>query len=283
MFSGESGCGKTTLARITAKMLGCSAIDYQELDIGDARGIEDARRIKQKIHYAPLAGPLKVYCLDEVQGATQDFKQSLLKVTEEPPRHVAFILCTTDPQKLMVGGKKTFLRRFEAGWFEVKPLTDQEMRLFLLQSLAREGVPTEEYPEEILAEVIRQAGGSPGIALSILDRFIDMTDLEQAMDVIRRSAAVEANAFKLAQAIYAKNWAGCVAELSKMTDKGDVETTRYTVLGYMRSVLLGKNPTPHAYHAMLHFERPFYDSGLAGLTRACYGAVTGLKSNDIPY
>ena len=289
MFSGDAGCGKTTLARITARELGCDSaakglqIDYREYDIGDARGIDDARKIKENLLYAPANGPVKVYCLDEVQGATLDFKQSLLKVAEEPPGHVVFILCTTDPQKLMVGGKKTFLRRFEAGWFEVKPLSDREMLGFLLHSLAREGVATDGYPPEILAEVTRQAGGSPGIALSILDRIIDMGDFDQIMEVIRRSGADEASAFELARAINARNWAGCVAELSKMADKGDVEGVRHIVLGYMRKVLLGRNPTPHAYHAILHFERPFYDSGLAGLTRACYGAVAGLKPGDIPF
>jgi len=264
LFTGPSGCGKTTLARIIAKEIGCSDRDYHELDIGDTRGIDDARRIKLNLHFAPFSSKIKVYCMDEVHKANDFFQDAMLKALEEPPKHVIFILCTTDPQKLKV----TVKRRCHQ--FEVKPLTDKEMTAFLLSALAKENVNVEDYPSEIISEIIKSSNGSPGIALSILDQIVDMDNLDQIIQVIRKIEITEASIIDLCRALLTSDWGHCRLQLNALPNKVDAEKIRYAVLSYMCKVLLSERPNPQAARVIQSFSQPFYDSGLAGLVLASY-------------
>ena len=110
MFVGPSGCGKTTLARIVSAALGCppkinkaANLDFQEINTSDMRGIDTAREILKTMNFAPVntASKCRVYILDECHQATKDFQNSLLKALEDTPDHVYFLLCTTDPSKLL--------------------------------------------------------------------------------------------------------------------------------------------------------------------------------------
>ena len=102
LFFGKSGCGKTTLARLFAKEVGCSDCNIIEVDVSDNRGIDAVREIKRGARYKPIiGGEKKAYILDEFQGATMDAQQAMLKVLEEPPSHAFFLLCTTAPEKLL--------------------------------------------------------------------------------------------------------------------------------------------------------------------------------------
>src|SRR3989304_2450876 len=101
LFTGKQGCGKTTLARILCKRLECSDHDLIEINISNNRGIDTARDIIQFAYVKPLDGRSRVYLLDEVHKSTNDFQNAILKVMEEPPEHLYFILCTTEPQKLL--------------------------------------------------------------------------------------------------------------------------------------------------------------------------------------
>lgn len=283
LITGESGCGKTTLARIIAKSIGCSDRDYLELDISDARGIDDARNIKKNIHFAPFDGKIKVYCLDECQGATADFKDSVLKILEEPPKHVVFILCTTDPDKLVSrSGKKTIEGRGTR--FDVRPINDGEMKKLILSILSKEGIQ-EGYPERVVDEIIKTAGGVPRVAIKILDQIIDMENEDQIIEIVRRTEVTEAAMKDFFQGLLYKNWQTCSTQLQRMSDKTDAEKIRRAVLTYMRKVLLGnkQNLQFSAYIIIKSFEKNFYDSGMAGLVAATWEATNRGGPTDITH
>ena len=101
LFAGGRGTGKTSVARIFARMLGCSSEDIYEIDAASNRGIDDIRELREAVRTLPFNSPYKVYIIDDVHMLTKDSFNSLLKTLEEPPKHVIFILATTEPHKLL--------------------------------------------------------------------------------------------------------------------------------------------------------------------------------------
>jgi len=122
LFSGSKGTGKTTAARLIAKLFNCEKlsktkgpcgectscvsiaeghnIDVLEIDAASNRGIDDVRALRDAIALTPMSGKIKVYVIDEVHMLTTEAFNALLKTLEEPPAHAVFILATTDPQKV---------------------------------------------------------------------------------------------------------------------------------------------------------------------------------------
>lgn len=122
LFAGPKGAGKTSAARILAKTINCrkskgvepcnecdvckaitsgTALDVVEIDAASNRGIDDIRQLKEKIGLAPVNADYKVYIIDEVHMLTKPAFNALLKTLEEPPAHVVFVLCTTNPEKII--------------------------------------------------------------------------------------------------------------------------------------------------------------------------------------
>lgn len=122
LFAGPWGSGKTTLARIFAKAINCEkrkdyepcneclscqeinqgrAIDLIEIDAASNRGIEEIRQLKEGAKFAPTRLKYKVFIIDEAHQLSKDAANALLKILEEPPKHVIFILATTEPQKMI--------------------------------------------------------------------------------------------------------------------------------------------------------------------------------------
>lgn len=275
MFTGPSGCGKTTLARIVAREYGCDMdTDYSELNIAQIGGKDESGRIQREMHYSPMSGPVKTYCLDECQDASPAFQAGILKALEDTPGHVLFVLCTTDPQRL----KKTIHTRCSR--FEVKPLDGATMQHFINDVLEKEGM--KDYPAEPIVEIAKASEGSPRQALVILDQVIDLPDMELVMAAIGRFTVAEASVIELCRGLLARDWNRCRAQLLAMDDKANVEGARQAVLTYMRKVLLGDPPSVQAYFVIRHFERPFWDSGLAGMAGAAWASIA-MAGKDIPY
>lgn len=100
LFAGSRGTGKTSIARIFARALGASENDTYEIDAASNRGVDDIRALRDAVHTLPFDSSCKVYIVDEVHMLTKEAFNALLKTLEEPPRHVVFILATTEEEKL---------------------------------------------------------------------------------------------------------------------------------------------------------------------------------------
>jgi DNA polymerase-3 subunit gamma/tau len=100
LFSGTRGTGKTTTARILAKSVKAADEDIYEIDAASNRGIDDIRSLREHVSVLPFSSPYKVYIIDEVHMLSKDARNALLKTLEEPPKHVIFILATTELDKV---------------------------------------------------------------------------------------------------------------------------------------------------------------------------------------
>ncbi len=180
LLSGTRGVGKTTIARIFAKALNCvhaptgepcnqceqcrritmgNHVDVVEIDGASNRGIDDARRLREAIAYAPMEGRYKVFIIDEAHMLTRESFNALLKTLEEPPPRATFILATTEAHKFPI----TIVSRCQH--FIFKAIPEAELMAHLTRVLNKEGIPFEENAVRLLA---RRAAGSVRDSMSLL-------------------------------------------------------------------------------------------------------------------
>jgi DNA polymerase-3 subunit gamma/tau len=263
LLTGPAGCGKTTLARIAAKQLKADDLSIREINSANNRGVDTAREIIKQMTYIPPTGIL-VYIIDEAHKTTKDFQDAMLKPLEEPPPHVYFFLCTTDPQKLI----KTVKDRCTK--ITVTAQEDETIYRFLRRIGNKEGV---EISKELLREIAENCTGSPRVALKLLDKIRDIKDEKEAKEIISMGEEAEKEVIDLCRALINNNptWSTIKGILSGLKDV-DVEKIRYAVLGYMNAVLLKSN-NKRAAIIIECFSDPFYNNGRAGLTLACFQSI----------
>jgi len=262
LFQGPSGCGKTTLARILATELGCGDHDFYEYNISDMTGVDTARLIISKVAFSPLSGKCKVYVLNECHMASKQFQNAMLDVLENPPSHVYFILCTTEPEKLL-----PTIRGQRASIFEVKFLGRNDIIKLVKDVCKEEKV---ELPDKFYTEIASCSEGSPRAALNILDKIIDIDDDEQAFNAINNATVEETEIKELLQLLVdgkSKPSHKQIATLIKGININDVEKIRLTIKKYMGSVFLNSGNERH-YLIMRLFLENFYYSGREGLIDA---------------
>ncbi len=183
LFAGPKGTGKTSAARILAKAVNCqsqidaniepcnqceicreitlgTSLDVIEIDAASNRGIDDIRQLKEKIGLAPIKANYKVYIIDEVHMLTNQAFNALLKTLEEPPSHVIFVLCTTDPDKIIPTVMSRLLRiDFHRG-------SPSEVKRSLKKVITGENIKVD---QKVISEIIQLSEGGFRDAQKILE------------------------------------------------------------------------------------------------------------------
>lgn len=210
LFAGERGCGKTTCAKIFAKAINClnpkdgspcgecdncksieeeSTMDVVEMDAASNRRIDDIRSLKETVMYPPNNLKYKVYIIDEAHMITREAFNALLKIMEEPPSHLVFILATTEIDKI----PKTILSRVQKFEFNKIGKADTIKQINII--LEDKNIKMNDEAKDL---IVAKASGAMRDALSILDQVlsIDKNDFS-LLDVENILGVVEANTIDL--------------------------------------------------------------------------------------
>jgi DNA polymerase-3 subunit gamma/tau len=145
LFSGSRGTGKTTTARIFAKSVGATEEDIYEIDAASNRGIDDIRSLREHVSVLPFSSGHKVYIIDEVHMLSKDAWNALLKTLEEPPKHVIFILATTELDKV----PETIISRCQT--FSFKKPSREILRQEITRVAKKEGFEIDAGAGDLLA------------------------------------------------------------------------------------------------------------------------------------
>jgi len=254
LFAGPKGTGKTSAARILAKVINCenrkkgsvescnkcdqcvaitkgTSIDVIEMDAASHRGIDDIRALRDAVKLSPAQAKKKIYIIDEAHMLTTEASNALLKTLEEPPEHVVFILATTNPEKLIptIRSRTTLIRFTKA--------TTEEIIASLAKKVKGEKISVEKGALEVIAKA---ADGSFRDADKILEQLGSKdTPLtrEIAEEKLNQSGAFDPVSFL--KDISERNVVECLKRVSESVDAGvAVETMIDTTVETLRHLLL---------------------------------------------
>ena len=266
MFSGPRGTGKTSSARLLAKILNCTDLtkdknglpdccgvcdncrrieemnfmDIVEIDAASNNGVEDIRQMREKVKYKPAEGKYKIYIIDEVHMLSGSAFNAFLKTLEEPPENVIFVLATTDPQKVPA----TIISRCQCFDFHSVSRKTIQARLEEIVGLEHEAGQFPEFEPEALSMIAECAEGGFRDALSILDQISsssvsDKITLDYVLEMTRRLSYSTLK--ETANAIFNHDLPILVKVLNELYVKGyEPLTIGRDLLEYMRRCMLLK-------------------------------------------
>jgi DNA polymerase III gamma/tau subunit len=264
LFTGFTGCGKTTGARIVASIVGADEMDIQESNGSDKNGIDDMRKIIESVSTSSW-GKAKVYIIDEFHRATAPAQNALLKILEDTPSHVYFILCSSEP--------KTIIKAIQtrASTFNFPPLTPDMLYAIMRDVKNKEGFTIS---KDILFDIAENVEGSARKALTVLEAIATLPAEEQKAEVSNQLVSVNnAEVIELCRLIFNSktSWGQLRAVLKSLKDQGlEAEGLRRAVLGYGQALLLNQDSDDTAAFIMEKLVDNVYDSGFPGLVTRCY-------------
>ena len=240
LFSGARGVGKTSVARILAKVLNCekgpsptpcnqcsncreishtNSVDVIEIDGASNRGIDNIRELRETVRYRPAKGRYKVYIIDEVHMLTTEAFNALLKTLEEPPPHVIFIFATTEPHKIPA----TILSRCQR--FDFRRLSLLQIVEHLKRIISQEGA---DFSEGILYAIAREADGSMRDAQSLLEQLLAFSgdELEEAQILDILGVIDRQSVLRTAEAILSEDAQACLEIAADVYRRG-IDSRRF--------------------------------------------------------
>lgn len=255
IFQGTRGTGKTSAAKILSRAVNClhpvdgnpcnecenckrilneSVLDVVEMDAASNNGVDDIRDLKDKVIYPPQALKYKVYIIDEVHMLSKGAFNALLKILEEPPRHLIFILATTEIEKIPA----TILSRSQK--FNFKRISVEDIENNLKRITELEG---KSYDDEVFTLIAKTADGAMRDALSVLDQLLtknkDHIKLEDAMEVLGISSSDLL--FSLSSAMIKRDINSSLNVIDEIYREGvDFNTLSSQILSHFRDILLVK-------------------------------------------
>jgi len=253
LFCGPRGTGKTATARILAKMVNCEQgptaepcgeceqcvairegahVDVVEIDAASHGGVDDARDLREKAPTAPMVGREKIYIIDEAQRLSREAFDALLKLFEEPPAGVRFVLATTEPHKMPA----TIVGRCQR--FDFRRHTIEGLSELLEKIAAAEGVQLE--PAAAFA-IARQAEGSARDAVSLLDQASVIGGATVDESVIRSLLGVPQGEIRLeiADVVAVGDLRGAFEAVDRLVQAGhDLRNVTGDLLAHFRNLLL---------------------------------------------
>ncbi|MBD3861820.1 DNA polymerase III subunit gamma/tau [Olleya marilimosa] len=246
LFTGPRGVGKTSCARILAKMINSDgnetgeedyAFNIFELDAASNNSVDDIRNLTDQVRIPPQVGKYKVYIIDEVHMLSQAAFNAFLKTLEEPPKHCIFILATTEKHKII----PTILSRCQI--FDFKRITVKDAKNYLKYIAEEQGINAEDDALHIIAQ---KADGAMRDALSIFDRVVSFS----GKDLTRQSVTENLNVldyetyFESTDYILENKIPELLIQFNKTLAKGfDGHHYIAGLASHFRDLLVCKNPT----------------------------------------
>lgn len=265
LLSGPSGCGKTTLARIGARLLGCQPKDLLEIDAATHTGIDSMRQVQELTQYKPFGkSKMRAVIIDEAHAVSRQAWQSLLKSIEEPPEHVAWFLCTTDPGKV----PQTIKTRCSA--LTLRAVPEPEMRKLYARVAEAEAI---KLLPEVRDAVIREAQGSPRQMLVNMALCRDARSRKEASALLRDARESEPVAELCKFLMQRGSWPSAATLLEKLADEPP-ESVRIGVCNYLGGALRRASSDKQAC-AILALLEPFVEPFPPGTDRAMLAVAVG--------